>query len=156
MCFGEELGECSKLQQADQTHIHLLRPLPLSEADSCGEGIRCSLYWDYHNKVSIGELRNHQSVYEGIKIIVPSLSSPLVLATVFPCPPLKLGTASLQCGCSGKPVDYPNCFMTKAYPTIMLLCHWEITYSQTRTLRHTLTDTLRRHKAMGASSAIKP
>lgn len=40
----------------------------------------------------------------------------------------------LQCGCSesfaGKPVDYPNCFMTTTYPTIMGLCHWEIAYSQ--------------------------
>lgn len=78
-------------------------------------------------------------------IVAPLLSSSSVLATVFPSPRLKPDSDRLQCGCSGKPVDYPNCFMTKAYPAIMLLCHWE-TYSQTRTLRHTLSDTLRRHK----------
>lgn len=61
-------------------------------------------------------------------------------------PPLKPDSHPLQCGCSGsfpgKPVDYPYCFMAKSYPTITVLCHWEIAYSQTCTLRHTPTHTL--------------
>lgn len=47
----------------------------------------------------------------------------------FPGPLWSLTHILLQCGCSGsfpgKPVDYPNCFMAKSYPTITVLFHWE-------------------------------
>lgn len=96
---------------------------------------------DHHNKAS--------DSYVTLNLLCLGGNKQLFYFSFFLCffplslsaPPLKPDSGPLQCGCSGsfvgKPVDYPNCFMTKAKPAITVLCHEEITCSQTDPDIHT-------------------